>query len=128
MSAHTVGVIAAVATSAVLLLSGVAKMASPGEWREQSAESGVPWYLARPLPYVEVVLGAMLLVQWQRHLVAWCAVGLFTLFTTLILVRLAQGRHPPCACFGAWSERPIGTGHVVRNLVLIAVAVTAAVL
>jgi hypothetical protein len=39
---------------------------------------------------------------------------------------LLDGRHPPCACFGALSRRPIGWGSVVRNLVLLALAVTAA--
>jgi uncharacterized membrane protein YphA (DoxX/SURF4 family) len=128
MAAHTVGVVAALATAVVLLLSGVAKVSGPGEWRAQSAGLGVPWPLARPVPYVELVVGSLLLVQWQRHLMAWCAAALFAVFTVLIIVRLAQGRRPPCACFGAWSARPIGQGHVVRNLCFIAVSVTAAVL
>jgi uncharacterized membrane protein YphA (DoxX/SURF4 family) len=128
MSAHTVGVAAAVLVAAVLLVSGVSKLAATQEWRSQSAGLGVPWPLARVVPYVEVVLGALLLVQWQRSFVAWCAVALLGSFTVLIGVRLAQGRRPPCACFGAWSSRPIGAGHLVRNAVFIAAAVAAAVL
>jgi hypothetical protein len=46
-------------------------------------------------------------------------------FTVLILRRLAEGRRPPCACFGAWSTKPLGRGHVVRNLGFIALAVVA---
>lgn len=43
------------------------------------------------------------------------------------LVRaLKQGRTAPCRCFGA-SSAPVGRRHVIRNLVLIAAAVTAAV-
>ncbi|MBI4932281.1 MAG: hypothetical protein HY828_00270 [Actinobacteria bacterium] len=128
MSAHTVGVAAAVVVAAVLLVSGVLKLAATREWRSQSAGLGVPWRIARIVPYVEVVLGALLLVQWQRPLVAWCAVALLGSFTVLIGVRLAQGRRPPCACFGAWSARPIGGGHLARNAVFIAAAVAAAVL
>ena len=45
------------------------------------------------------------------------------IFTGLIARRLAQGRHPPCACFGAWSAKPLGPGHLVRNGVLIVLAV-----
>lgn len=128
MSAHAVGVAAAVVVAVVLLVSGVAKVASPHEWRSQSAGLGVPWTVARVVPFVEVGLGALLLVQWQRPLVAWCAVALLGSFTVLIGVRLAQGRHPPCACFGTWSSRPIGAGHLVRNAAFIAAAVLAAVL
>ena len=40
--------------------------------------------------------------------------------------RLAEGRRPPCACFGALSRRPVGPGSVVRNVVLIALALLAA--
>jgi hypothetical protein len=43
----------------------------------------------------------------------------------LILRRLAEGQRPPCACFGAWSTKPLGRGHVVRNLGFIGLAVVA---
>jgi hypothetical protein len=58
--------------------------------------------------------------------VAWIAAALIGGFTVLIGVRLAQGRRPPCACFGRMSTRPIGPGTLVRNIVLLALAVVAA--
>jgi len=122
------GVAAAVGVAAVLLVAGVTKVAEPGEWRTQSTGLGVRWPLARLVPFVELVLGALLLVQVQRHVVAWCALVLFLAFTALLVVRLAQGRRPPCACFGSLSAEPIGPGHVVRNSLFIALAVMAAVL
>lgn len=122
------GVAAAVGVAAVLLVAGVTKVAEPGEWRSQSSGLGVRWWLARLVPFVELVLGALLLVQVQRHVVAWCAVVLFAAFTALLVVRLAQGRRPPCACFGSLSAQPIGPMHVVRNGVFIVLAVLAAVL
>ena len=54
------------------------------------------------------------------------AIGLFAVFTVMIAAKLRKGEHPPCACFGAWSAKPIGGGHIARNLALIAVAVVAA--
>jgi uncharacterized membrane protein YphA (DoxX/SURF4 family) len=128
MTRESWGVVAAVAVAAVFLLSGVAKLASTREWRAQSAGLGVPWPVARVVPYLEVALGALLLVQWQRHTVAWCAVAVLGSFTALIGWQLAHGRRPPCACFGSWSAKPIGPGHVARNLVFILLAVAAAVL
>ena len=44
---------------------------------------------------------------------------LLTVFTVLVAVRLAQGRRPPCACFGRLSTRSVGAGTIVRNVVLI---------
>lgn len=127
MSSDDIGVIAAVVTAAVLLLAGITKLARPTQWRAESQEMGVSTVLAWPVPYVEVVLGAMLLVQLQRHAIAWVAVALLSVFTMLLGVRLAQGKRPRCACFGSLSASPIGLWHIARNAAFIAIAIVAAV-
>ena len=48
-------------------------------------------------------------------------------FTTLLVLRLLQGRRPPCACFGAWTTKPIGWGNVVRNAGFLALAAALAI-
>lgn len=126
MSAHTVGVVAAVVVAVVLLVAGISKLSSPHRWRDEASDLGVHVAVATPVPYVEVVLGALLLVQLQRSIVAWVALALFVGFTALLVVRLAQGRRPRCACFGSLSAAPIGVSHVVRNLLFIALALVAA--
>ncbi len=55
------------------------------------------------------------------------ALAILVVFSALLVLRLAQGRRPPCACFGSWSAKPLGWQHLVRNAVLIALAVVAAV-
>jgi hypothetical protein len=128
MSRHTLGVIAAVAVAAVLLLSGVAKLAAPVAWKMQARSMGVRWRYAAPVPLVELATGALLAAQVQRHVVAWVAVALFVAFTLLLARLLARGERPPCACFGSWSVQPISGRHVVRNLLFVAVAAAAALL
>jgi hypothetical protein len=49
------------------------------------------------------------------------ALGLLAAFTYAILAALRRPERAPCACFGA-SGRPLGYGHVARNLVLMAVS------
>ena len=122
------GIAAAVVVAAVLLLAGVLKLARPNDWRAQASGLGVPAMLAAVVPFFEIGLGAALLVQWQRHIVAWIAVVLFVAFTALLGLRLAQGQRPPCACFGSLSSRPIGAPTMVRNAVFLAIAVLAAIL
>lgn len=117
---------AAVVLAVVFLLSAITKLASPAAWRAQAAGLGVPPWLAAPVPYAEAVLGAWLLVQWQRPVAAWVAVAVLVAFTGLLVVRLAQGQRPPCACFGSWSTTPIGPGHVARNTAFLALALFAA--
>ena len=123
-----VGIAAAIVVAAVLLLAGVSKLARPADWRAQAAGLGVPALVAVGVPLMEIGIGAALVVQWQRHAMAWAAAALFGAFTALLVTRLAQGQRPPCACFGALSSRPIGTSHLVRNVVFIAIAVLAATL
>lgn len=121
-----IGTVAAVAVAAVLLVAGVSKLAQPAQWRSQASGLGVRAVVAAAVPFVELTLGALLLVQWQRAVVAWGAVALFVAFTALLVLRLAQGLRPPCACFGSLSSKPIGPGHVVRNAAFIALAMVAA--
>ena len=121
-----VGIAAAIVVAAVLLLAGVSKLARPADWRAQAAGLGVPVLVAVGVPLMEIGIGAALVVQWQRHAMAWAAAALFGAFTALLVTRLAQGQHPPCACFGALSSRPIGTSHLVRKVLFIAIAVLAA--
>jgi uncharacterized membrane protein YphA (DoxX/SURF4 family) len=121
-----IGATAAVLVGAVFVASGVAKLARPQQWRAQAGELVTPTPLLDAVPILEVVLGALLVVQVQRHVVGWVAAAVLTVFTALIAVRLAQGRRPPCACFGALRNAPIGAGHLVRNAALITVAIVAA--
>jgi hypothetical protein len=88
---------------------------------------GAPVAVIPVLPWFEIVLGAVLVVQVARVTAAVVALFVLAAFTALIVRRLAQGQHPPCACFGAWSATPLGWSHVARNVALMAVAVVAIV-
>lgn len=117
--------VASVLVGAVFVVSSVAKSADPARWLAQAAGMGVPAPIARPVPYAEALLAAWLISQWQRSLAASVAIGVLVVFSALIGVRLAQGRRPVCACFGSLSARPIGASTLVRNAVIVAVAVVA---
>ncbi|MGE5211694.1 MAG: MauE/DoxX family redox-associated membrane protein [Acidobacteriota bacterium] len=121
-----VGTVASILLGAVFLVSGASKIAAGPAWPAQAQELGAPTMLVRVLPWFEIVLGAVLVVQVARTVAAVVALVVLGAFTTLIVRRLAQGRHPPCACFGAWSAKPLGPGHVVRNVGFMALAVLAA--
>ncbi len=116
-------VLASLLLGAVFLLSGILKVSAPREWRTQSAALGVPGFLAVVVPIVELLIGALLVAQIGRRPAALCAGALLVAFTGLLVVRLCQGRRPPCACFGALSTKPIGWGDVARNAGFLAIAV-----
>jgi hypothetical protein len=122
---HAASVIAAVLVGVVFLASAVTKLASPTVWRTQAADLGVPRGVVVALPIVEAGLGALLVVQWQRRICAGVALGLLLAFTAMLVLRISQGRRPPCACFGSFSAKPISWVHVARNVGFIAIAAVA---
>ena len=120
-----VGLVASIVLGLVFLVSGGSKLAAGPGWPEQASGLGAPSFVVPVLPWFEIVLGAVLVMQLVPTLAAAVALLVLVAFSMLILRRLAEGRHPPCACFGAWSTKPLGRGHVGRNLGFIALAVIA---
>ena len=124
MGGSLAGRLAAVVLGIVLLVAGIAKRADRG-WPRDAAALGTPPWAIPVLPWFEILLGAVLVSGLARPAAAALA-GLVLLgFTGLLVLNLARGRRPPCACFGASSRRPIGLASLVRNLALLALAVVA---
>jgi len=121
-----VAVVASVLLGGSFLVAGGSKVAAGAVWPQQARDLGAPGWVVPVLPWVEIVVGAALVTQLARVAAAVVAAALLAAFTALIVLRLAQGRRPPCACFGAWSAKPLGPGHVVRNAVLFALAIVSA--
>jgi uncharacterized membrane protein YphA (DoxX/SURF4 family) len=124
MGGSLAGRLAAVVLGIVLLVAGIAKRADRG-WRQDAAALGTPAWAIPVLPWFEMLLGAVLVSGLARPAAAALAGVVLLAFTGLLILNLARGRRPPCACFGASSRRPIGPGSLVRNLVLLALAVIA---
>ena len=120
-----VGLVASFLLGFVFLVSGASKIAAGPAWPEQARGLGAPSFVVPVLPWFEIVLGAVLVMQVVPVLAAVTALVVLVLFTALIARRLAQGQHPPCACFGAWSSKPIGRLDLARNAALLALAALA---
>jgi Methylamine utilisation protein MauE len=119
------GAIAAVGLGAIFVVAGAAKLALGAAWPAQARAMGAPMPIATIVPGVELVIGATLIARIAMPLPALAAIVLLVSFSVLIARQLVDGRHPPCACFGAWSHRPLSGAHLVRNAVLVAVAIVA---
>jgi uncharacterized membrane protein YphA (DoxX/SURF4 family) len=123
----TVALVASILLGMVFLVSGGSKIAAGPAWPVQARGLGAPTFVVPLLPWVEIVLGAVLVMQLAPVPAAVTALVVLSAFTGLIVRRLSQGRHPPCACFGAWSAKPLGVGHVARNAGFMALGVAALV-
>ena len=122
MEGSVAGWLAGAALGVVLLVSGIVKRVDRS-WPTAASALGAPSWLA--VPWVEIVLGAVLVSGLVRPFAAALAAALLLVFTVLLGASLAHGRRPPCACFGSRSRKPISALSVVRNMVLLALAAIA---
>jgi len=117
--------VARVVLGAVFAVSAATKLGTWARWRSDAAALGVPSAVAIPVPPVEAVLAGLLVSGLATPWPAVAGAVLLLAFTGLLAVRLVQGVRPPCACFGAWSSRPLGPGHLARNAGLLVLALLA---
>jgi len=111
----TAAVIASVVLGLAFVVAGGAKLAAGDEWPAQARGLGAPLIAIPIVPWIELVVGAALVFRLIPPWPALAALVLLAAFSALIGRRLMHGEHPPCACFGAWSARPIGPMNLVRN-------------
>ena len=120
-----IATVVAVALGVVFVVAGASKVVSRREWPAQAAQLGAPDVVAPLVPWWEIVVGALLVVGVASPWPAVAAAATLVVFTALLMRLIVRGEHPPCACFGGFSARPIGWGHVARNAVFLGLAVIA---
>jgi uncharacterized membrane protein YphA (DoxX/SURF4 family) len=70
-------------------------------------------------PYLELVVAVALILGIFTRYAAIAAVGLFVVFTALIIYDLTHNQSASCHCFGRLSEEKLTPMAVVRNVALI---------
>ena len=120
--------------AAVLLLSGVAKLRAPESVDEAFTSLEVPKAVdtasvRRLVPWVEVALGAWLLLATGTALVVVAVLTLLLFLAYLVLVSRAVRRDEPvdCGCFGALGDSRVTRVTVWRNAALVLSAALAVV-
>lgn len=112
--------------ASVFALAGFTKLGDLARTRADFESLGLPAQyvpaLSLCLPLIELGIGALLLLGPLSNLGAAGALGLLTIFTTVIGVNLWRGRQATCACFGSLSRVKIGPAMLARNGGLMAVA------
>jgi len=116
------GVISSVILGGVMCAAGGSKIAMGNRWPVEAQALGAPKSIAPIVPWIEISLGALLIVQLKPEVVGALSVALLVTFTLLIMRQLQIGHRPVCACFGSWSSKPLSWQHVARNAGFIALA------
>lgn len=126
-------VVAHLLVAAVLLTSGLAKVARPADQRAAFASMDVPAPLRRPLvirchPWFEILLGIALVSLPHPADAAPATLALLLLTAYLVLVWrvVARGGQATCRCFGSLGASRVGPRTVLRNALLVALAAVSA--
>lgn len=118
--------LAAVVLAAVFGYAAVAKLRNRAATVTDFASLGLPraelWAVA--VPVAELVTAAALLIVpgWGGVL----AFALLAAFTANLALVIRSGRIASCACFGGASTEPVSNRHLIRNGVLLVLALVAA--
>jgi hypothetical protein len=121
-------VFSATALSVVLIVSAWGKLRSPANFRRALGtfriipERSISVLLVA-VPVTELVLAATQWVVPLRSLVTFGLIGMLVAFTALLLRSLLTGEEADCGCFGTPAPEKVSWFSIVRNVVLIALAV-----
>ena len=116
------GYAAAVALAAIFAIAAVAKLRDVSATERDFDGLGIPRasFFARFVPLAELSIVALLLIVPPAGAIA--ALVSLAFFTTFLIGRLRAGVRAPCACFGSSRAQPISVRDVIRNLLLMALA------
>jgi hypothetical protein len=118
---------ARIVLAVTLIIAAIGKLRARHELPAQLRAFGIPKRAVRPiaiaLPLVELAVAGALIGWWESAVPAWAAVALLAVFTAGLVRAVARGA--PCPCFGAASSGPASAASIVRNAVLLALAVIA---
>jgi uncharacterized membrane protein YphA (DoxX/SURF4 family) len=123
MTVSGLGYAAAVALAAIFAIAAVAKLRDVSTTERDFVGLGLPRasFFARFVPLAELSIVALLLIVPPAGAIA--ALVSLAFFTTFLIGRLRAGVRAPCACFGSSRAQPISVRDVIRNLLLMALAV-----
>ncbi len=124
---HGVLLAARLVLAAVFAVAGVAKLADLRGSRAAVEGFGVPERLAEPLgtllPIAELAIAVALIPSSSARYGALGASVLLLLFCGAIVRSMIRGEAPDCHCFGQLHSEPAGPRTLVRNALLLALAV-----
>jgi uncharacterized membrane protein YphA (DoxX/SURF4 family) len=121
----TIGWVASALVGAVLLIAGTSKLANRS-WQEREVAIGTPRWVLPFIAPVEIVIGALMVVRFQRFVIGVAAFALFVVFTLFLSLKWDERAGEPCNCMGVLSTRPASWRTMVRNALLIAGSLVAA--
>lgn len=116
----------------IFLVAGVLKVGHAPEFAAQIAgfQLGIPQPVIAPaalvLPFLEIMIGAYLIVGLFTRAAAWCATVLLAIFDLAIASAVVRGLTVSCGCFGPNDKTVTTWPEVARDAVFVVLALAIA--
>ncbi len=115
----------------LFLAAGLAKIMAADDfvlavWNFQLLSWQASLWVARILPWFEIVLGLWLLIPWQPTIARLLTCLLLIIFSAALVSAMARGLDIGCGCFGPQASPSAQQDLIIalgRNVVLIAMAI-----
>lgn len=126
---HGALIAARIAVGLVLVVAGGAKLAAGQRYVRElvAAFAIVPSWMIRPvafvLPWIELILGGLLVTGLLAAPVAALGAALLGGFSAALALNLRRGSNAPCGCFGPSLPMKTSRTLVGRNLLMVLVLV-----
>lgn len=120
--------ICAALVGALIAVAGASKITDYKQWLADAKAQHVWPIVAKLLPPIELLVGALLVVLKPNPAVLGTATLLLLVFTAFLVAQIASKSVVPCACFGSKSKRPPSGRDVLRNIAMMALLFIAAAL
>ena len=116
---------------AIFIVAGVSKLGHAIDFAQQIAAfrllpQGVIAPMALALPFLEVLLGAYLVIGLFTRIAAWVAAVLLLAFDAAIASAVVRGLTLSCGCFGPNDKSVTTWGEVARDAVFVLLAIIVA--
>jgi uncharacterized membrane protein YphA (DoxX/SURF4 family) len=116
---------------AILIVAGAAKVGHAAEFAAQIAAFRLlPEALIAPMavemPFIEILVGALLIAGLFTRVTAWIAVAMFAAFDGAIASAVVRGMTVSCGCFGPSDKTVTTWAEVARDAVFVLLAVAVA--
>lgn len=121
-----IGSICRVTIGVVMLWAGALKLRDPA-WRPAARAMGVPGLMVGFVAPAEIILGAMAVAGVAKTVTMVVILSMLIGFTVALVGVMGDPERPSCACFGPWSNGPVGWISVARNVGFVGLAVVALV-
>lgn len=123
-----VGLAGRLIMGAVFVISAAGKLTHPDAFvRAVASYEILPESLlalfGAAFPWLELVVGVLLLLGLFTRPAAWAAAGMMAFFIGLMLTAVAQGKAIDCGCFVGIIEETVGPATLIRDTILLLVVV-----